>query len=121
MLVLPLMAWMGLDFFADATQDRPDAHLAGSTALTVNIRHRDPAVKIDPVEATKTHWSFCSRTLPAKHDLVAVVPLDTGRVQLVIEPVIGEHALRRFEGCMGDVNFDRLLTDVTAVRTIPAG
>jgi hypothetical protein len=118
-VLLLAMSWMAVDLFADATQDRPDDHVVGSTLLVVDVRHRNPAITVDPVKVSNAHWAVCERTLPHRMDLVAVTPAGPGRAQLLVEPAIGEHALRRFRGCLADVNFDRILTDVVSVRNVP--
>ena len=107
-----------LDAFMDATQDRPDPHIAdGQTDLVVDIRHRNPRIMINVTEAATAYWAVCQRVLPRHLELIDIVPAGGSQARMVLQPAVGEHGLRRFRGCMADVYFDRWISSVESAKT----
>ena len=108
----------GIDAFADLTQDRPDAVVAGtSTALVIEVTHRETQVSAQ--NTAEAFWVSCRRVLPRRMEAHEIIGLTGQRARLVVTPAIGEHALRRFQGCIEDALIDRIQANVVSVETLP--
>ena len=109
----------GIDAFADLTQDRPDPVVDGtSTALVIEVTHRETEVSAQGT--AEAFWVSCRRVLPRRMEAHEIVAVGAQQARLVVTPAIGEHALRRFRGCIEDALIDRIQAKVLSVERIPA-
>ena len=109
----------GIDAFADLTQDRPDPVVAGtSTALVIEVTHRE--TEVSALGTAEAFWVSCRRVLPRRMEAHEIVAVGAQQARLVVTPAIGEHALRRFRGCIEDALIDRIQAKVLSVERIPA-
>ncbi|MGH9183368.1 MAG: hypothetical protein ACRDZ9_06085 [Acidimicrobiales bacterium] len=109
----------GVDTLADATQNRPDAPAAGlATELTLAVSHRQGGGAT--LQTAEGLWVACRPTLGRRASARELTELGGGRVSLLIEPALGEHARRRFQGCLEDATFDRVRAEVVGLATVPA-
>ena len=113
-LALLLALAGGLFVMREATQNRPDAVVAGSettidfTVDTRRFQRGEPAAAI-------ALWSVCSSTIGGT---VSPVPeAHDGRWRVRVTPSIGEHGENRLVGCLEDVTIDRVFGDVVAMNT----
>ncbi|MGQ0520526.1 MAG: hypothetical protein ACT4PX_05150 [Actinomycetota bacterium] len=106
------LATAGLDALADASQNRPDAKVAG-TASSV-VLHVDPGSVRGPLVATRALWGACTTQI-GDYRLLGVTDLGGDLVQLVVEPRVGKYAERRLRGCFGDAVINRIQASVRSV------
>ena len=113
------VGFFGIDAFADLTQDRPDPVAAGEqTSLVLQVSHRE--TQVSAMSTAEAFWVSCRRVLPRRMEAHEIVAVGVDRARLVIRPAIGEHALRRFRGCIEDALIDRIQARVVSVRTVPS-
>jgi hypothetical protein len=100
----------GIDYVADRTQTRPDAHAPG-VATHIELQLFGAVVAHDPERAFGHLWSLCTgpdvfrtRQLPAP----AVEHGPPGRFRLEIDAHVGEHAMARLRGCLNDTTLDKV-------------
>lgn len=104
----------GIVVMREATQNRPDPVVAGSSTtidFTVSInryQRGEPAAAI-------ALWSVCSATVAG--EVSAVPEAHDGAWRVRIEPAIGEHGESRVVGCLEDVTIDRVLGRVSSLRS----
>jgi hypothetical protein len=110
------LATAGLDALADATQNRPDAKVAG-TASSV-ILHVNPGSARGPLAATQALWGACTTQVGGEYHLLGVTDLGGDQVQMVVEPRVGKYAERRLRGCFGDAVTDRIQASVQSVMPL---
>jgi hypothetical protein len=114
-----LLLFFGIDAFADLTQDRPDPLLAGtSTALVIEVKHRETQVSAQ--STAEAFWVSCRRVLPRRMEAHEIAAVSSNRARLIVTPAIGEHALRRFQGCIEDALIDRIQANVVSVEQVAA-
>ena len=111
-----VIATMGLDALADATQNRPDVVLNGTTSSVVVAV--DPGSARSPLTATNALWGACTTQLGGGFKLLGVTALGAGDVQLLVTPRIGKYAERRLRGCVGDATTDRIRARVRSVSVL---
>lgn len=110
------LATSGLDALADASQNRPDAKVAG-TASSVVVQV-NPGSARGPLAATEALWGACTTQVGGEYHLLGVTDLGRGLVQVVVEPRVGKYAERRLRGCFGDAVTDRIQARVQSVRPL---
>ena len=110
------IATTGLDALADATQNRPDVVLKGTTSSVVVAVHDGSARS--PVVATRALWGACTTQLGGGFKLLGVTALGGGDVQMLVSPRIGKYAERRLRGCVGDATTDRIQARVRSVSVL---
>jgi hypothetical protein len=100
----------GIDFVADRTQTRPDAHIAG-VGTVIELELLGTLARRDPERIVGHLWAMCTgpdvfraRTLPAP----ATTHGPGARVTLDLDAHVGEHALARLRGCLNDTTLDRV-------------
>ena len=120
-LALAVATVVGIGALMDATQNRPDDPLPGSSstlAFTVSTRDFPGGEQT----AARTLMAVCAATVD---DATITVPApaheaadDADRAwHVTITPALGEHGRKRLEGCLEDVTLDRVIGHVTDVRT----
>ena len=113
------LGYAGIDAFADLTQDRPDPVVAGErTSLVIEVSHRE--TQVSAMSTAEAYWVSCRRVLPRRMEAHQITDVGVNRALLVVQPAIGEHALRRFRGCIEDALIDRIQARVVSVETVPA-
>ena len=107
-----------IDLLADETQDRPDAEVEGSMAVSLVVDRRSEGRST--VRTAEALFIACRHTIGDRSEATAVDQA-TGVVTLVVTPAFGEHARRRFVGCLEDATFDRVTANVVGVDHISTG
>ena len=103
----------GVYAMAEATQNRPDRDVAGSTTtVRFDVTTRD--VHRGEHTAAATLWAVCAATVPGA--ISGPTGVD-GEWEATIEPAIGEHGTRRLTGCLEDVTLDRVIGRVVTMRS----
>lgn len=110
------IATAGLDALADATQNRPDTVLQGTTSSVVVAVH--PGSARSPLTATNALWGACTTQLGGGFKLLGITSLGAGDVQILVSPRIGKYAERRLRGCVGDATTDRIQARVRSVSVL---
>ena len=120
-LALAVATVVGIGMLMEATQNRPDDPLPGSSstlAFTVSTRDFPGGEQT----AARTLMAVCATTVD---DSTITVPAPAHQAvdaadrawQVTITPALGEHGRKRLEGCLEDVTLDRVIGRVTDVRT----
>ena len=112
----------GVDFVADRTQSRPDAHAEGVETHIELVLYGAVAAH-DPERAFGHLWSVCTgpdvfriRDLPAP-DIDHGPP---GHFRVAVPVDVGDHAMDRLRGCLNDTTLDKVRSRVVQVRTAAA-
>ena len=115
-----LVAVQLVDVVADATQSRPERAPTGATELTLGVTVKGSrAVEAETAEAL---WVACRYTVNRGRTASELDNIGAHTYRFVLSPAIGEHALRRLEGCIEDATLDRTsahLVSVVPVRQKP--
>lgn len=107
-----------IQLIADETQDRPDTHDLGETAtVVVDVARRGTARS--EVQSAEALFVACRHTIGNGRDARNFALVADSRVSFTIAPSFGEHAQRRFVGCIQDALFDRISADVVSLRHNP--
>jgi hypothetical protein len=114
-LALLLVGWLAFEALLDATQSRPEvAERPAATVLELQISRRgDGASTVRTAEAL---WVGCRPSLGSLPVAGRVVAVGPGRVELVLEPGIGDLSTRRLTGCLDDLRIDRALARTLRVE-----
>ena len=107
-----------VDVLADETQDRPDAEIGGSMAVSLVIDRRSEGRS--PARTAEALFVACRHTVGDRSE-ATVVDQVAGVVTLVVTPAFGEHGQRRLVGCLEDATFDRVSANVVGVDHIRTG
>jgi hypothetical protein len=105
---------VGIVAVREATQNRPDPVVDGSTTVVDfdvalhRYRRGEPA-------AAAALWVVCSASVGGEVSAVPEPVEDHWQVR--ITPAIGDHGRARLVGCLEDVTIDRVVGDVIALRT----
>ena len=115
--IMLLLGGFAVVELADHTQDRPDPPMreAVSTLIIQAQTHgRTGAATTDPL-ATRL-WEYCRGSTRPYLQGGGLVPLGGQRYALVVQPALGEHAMRRLRGCLEDAVVDHGRFSVVSVR-----
>lgn len=118
-VVATALATAGLDALADATQNRPDTIVKGTTSSVVVAV--DPGSARAALTATDALWGACITQLGGSYKVLSMTELGSGAVQVLVSPQIGKYAERRLRGCVGDATTDRISARVRSVTPVAAG
>jgi hypothetical protein len=105
---------VGVKVMADATQNRPDEVVAGTSSVvefkvsTRDFQRGEPA-------AADALWAVCASTVGG--DVSPRPEPVQGRWRVTISPAMGEHGEQRLVGCLQDLTIDRVVGRVTTVNT----
>jgi hypothetical protein len=99
---------------ADHTQDRPDPPMR-ATASTL-ILQAETNGEVPPGALATRLWEYCRGSTRPYLERGGLVPLEGARYALVVQPALGEHALRRLRGCLEDAVVDHGRFSVLSVR-----
>jgi len=113
-VVLVALLAVGVIAMREATQNRPDVVVAGSsTVLTFSVEHR--RYQRGEEAAALALWTTCSASVAGE---VSLVPQPVaGGWQVRIAPALGEHGRKRLVGCLEDTTIDRVIGRVEAVAS----
>jgi hypothetical protein len=115
--IVLLVAALAVVELADHTQDRPDPPMrAAASTLILQARTHGPtgAATVDPLAARL--WEYCRGSTRPYLAGGGLVPLAGQRYALVVQPALGEHAMRRLRGCLEDAVIDHGRFTVLSVR-----
>jgi hypothetical protein len=100
----------------ELTSNQPDELVPGSTSeLVLSIETKPPLTKR---QGATSLISVCMLRAH-EHQVVDHRAAANDNFVYVIEPAFGEHSRRRVVGCLEDATIERVLGDVTEVRTRP--
>jgi hypothetical protein len=115
---LLVLASVGLDALADATQTRPDVHHADRrTEFVLDIEGQH--FRQDLHTGATALWATCSATVSGDLTPEGIVDEGNGRFRFSIVPSLGVHGTERITGCLRDLTVERLRADVVSVRELP--
>ena len=115
---LLVLASIGVDALADATQTRVDVHHADQrTEIVVAVSGQH--FRQDLHTGVTALWATCSATVSGDLTPEGIMGEGNGRFRFSIVPSLGHHGKERITGCLGDLTVDRLRADVVSVRDIP--
>ncbi|REE97620.1 hypothetical protein [Thermomonospora umbrina] len=112
-----LVAGLAVFALADLTQDRPDEPVraaAGTVVFEASANGRSP---VDAM--TRRLWEYCRGSTRPYLKGGGLTALGGGRYAVVVQPALGEHALRRFKGCIEDAVIDHGNFRVVGVHPEP--
>lgn len=120
--VVTLVGVVGLQELADATRNEHDHHVTGSTSeVVVDVRTR----RADPDLGAQGLWASCHLTVGFAEVVEPIARVHGGpadRYSVTVTPALGEHDIRRLQGCLQDGTVDRVWGDVVSIRdTTPGG
>lgn len=113
-IVAAVVLGAGIDSLADATQNRPDAQVAGSAGRVVLTITNRQAPALD-VASARSLWGACANQIGTSYRLTGVEAIGDGRVELRVRPAIGTYAERRLRGCLSDAVTDQVQASVLEV------
>ncbi|GAA2441513.1 hypothetical protein GCM10010191_67180 [Actinomadura vinacea] len=114
-VVVLLVAAVAVVELAERTQDRSDPPMrAVASTLIIKAETNGRSGAVDPL-ATRL-WEYCRGSTRPYLPRGGLVPLDGARFALVVQPALGEHALRRLRGCLEDAVVDHGRFTVQSVR-----
>lgn len=108
-----------IQVMADETQDRDDAPLTtGSAAIQIAVHNRFTTRA--PVRTAEALYVACRHTIGGgQYQASSFVDQGSGVISFVVRPDFGQHAQRRFEGCVEDALFDRISASVVRLDHTP--
>lgn len=107
-----------VDVMGDLTQTRPDRPVAGSqTEILLAVEVRGTRQR-SPQYATESLWGACRGTVTQSLTPPGAVEVGPGRIRLVTEPALGDHAWRRLRGCLEDATVDLVKARVLSKRDL---
>jgi hypothetical protein len=116
-----LVAFLGVvavQYLADLTQDRPDVgRLPAAAEVVVDVERR--FTSRSAVHTAEALFIACRHTIGNGRSGSDFTSLGGGRVSFTITPSFGEHAERRFLGCIEDALFDRISASVVSLDHRP--
>ena len=118
LLLAAFLTVVAIEVIADETQDRPDAPItSGSAEVVLQVDNRFTGrSKIRTAEAL---FVACRHTLTNRHEATGFAQVVPGQISFTVTPDFGEHAGRRFEGCLEDALFDRVSASVLSLAHRP--
>jgi len=116
-VVIAFIGVVAIQYLADMTQDRPDlGRVAASADIVLDIDRR--ATRRSPVLTAEALFVACRHTIGTARDADGFTHLGDGRVAFTVTPSFGEHAQRRFVGCLEDALFDRISASVVSLEHV---
>jgi hypothetical protein len=97
---------------ADVTQNRHDTDRHEGTSRIV--LHVETKRGFDPELATQGLWAACQTTV-LQNRLAGLTARPDARMELAVQPALGEHARRRLVGCLEDATLDLVRANVETV------
>jgi len=113
-----LVLFAGIDWLGDATQNRPDVNLP-NMHTTVQVEIDTRRTTRAPEAVLEGLWVVCRSTVSERVAGMNFVSLGGNRAAMVVQPALGEHAVRRFRGCIDDATIDRVVARVVSIEALP--
>jgi hypothetical protein len=107
-----------IEVIADETQDREDAPILDGTARVELVVH-NRFTQRSPIRTAEALYVACRHTIGTNVEATEFTRSGDAAVSFVIRPDIGEHAQRRFVGCLEDALFDRISASVASIDHRP--
>jgi hypothetical protein len=108
--------WFAIAEVGDLTQDRPSANPASEiTTVQLDYDYRRAG---RPEVTTEGLWALCRSVLPGNIRAVELGSVGQGGT-MVLHPGLGEHAARRFKGCLSDSTMKWTTTHVVSLENSP--
>jgi hypothetical protein len=115
---LLVLASIGVDALADATQTRDDVHHADRrTEIVIDVEGKH--FRQDLHTGATALWAVCSATVSGDLTPEGIVDVGHGRFRFSIVPSLGHHGKDRITGCLRDLTIERVRSDVVSVRDLP--
>ncbi|SEG70578.1 hypothetical protein SAMN04489712_109181 [Thermomonospora echinospora] len=116
-VIVALVAAVAVAELADHTQDRPDepVHAAASTVVI----QADANGQVPADLMARRLWEYCRGSTRPYLDQGGLTSIGGGRYALVVQPALGEYALRRLKGCLSDAVVDHGSFRVISVHPDP--
>jgi hypothetical protein len=115
-LAIVLLTVASVNTIAEYTQDDVDPRMSGSTSVTLEISRRNTTRSI--TGTAEALFIACRHTVGHSH-VMSDLTIVNGNAKFLVAPAIGEHATRRFVGCLEDALFDRVSANVHNVSHVP--
>ena len=113
--VIVALGAAGIFGLLQLTKNQPDPIIRGSQSeVVLSVSTKPPLTER---QGASSLWAVCLLRAH-QHRLVDQREDGDGEQVYVIEPALGEHARRRIVGCLEDATIERVLGDVTEVRTL---
>lgn len=113
-----VLGWLGLAALMDATQTRADpTDRPTRTTIELSVVQRHTAD--GAAEAAEALWVGCRSTLGSLPTEARVAARGGDRVDLVLEPGVGQLSARRLTGCLADLRVNLVIAHVLAVESTP--
>jgi hypothetical protein len=115
---LLLLASIGIDELADATQTRPDQRNAERrTEVVVRVEGRNYRQSLQ-IGATAL-FASCSATVTGTLTEPGILQLGDRQFQFSLTPALGKHGRERLTGCLNDLTIERLRGNVVSIVDKP--
>lgn len=115
--IAALVAAVAVAELADHTQDRPDEPVdaaASTVVIEAGVNGQVPADQM-----AQRLWEYCRGSTLPYLEQGGLTSIGNARYALVVQPALGEHALRRLKGCLNDAVVDHGRFRVVAVHPEP--
>ena len=115
-VVIVAVGAAGVIALLELTKNRPDPIEKGSTSeVVLSVATKPPLTER---QGAASLWAVCLLRAH-QHHLVGQRETRRGDRVYLIKPALGEHSRRRVVGCLEDATLERVLGDVSEVRTRP--
>lgn len=114
-LIAVFLLVAAVDVIADNTQDRPDP-IPRESAVDIRLDVRNRFTTRSPALTAEALFGACRHTIGGHPQARDFRDLGDGVIAFTIAPSFGDHAERRFEGCLEDAMFDRVSASVVAIE-----
>jgi hypothetical protein len=104
---------VGVKAMADATQNRPDEAVAGTTSVIEFSVSTHDFQRGESAAATAL-WGVCASTVPG--DVSPLPDAEGDNWVVTVSPAIGRNGEKRLVGCLEDLTIDRVVGNVLDVR-----
>jgi hypothetical protein len=115
---LLLVASVGIDELADATQTRPDQrHRDRRTEIVVDVESQNYRQSL--TVGASALFATCAATVSGTLVEPGILQLDAGRYRFSLTPSLGHHGKERIRGCLNDLTVERLRSSVVSMSDKP--
>lgn len=113
-VALAVFATLAIGEMAERTQDRPDAPVKAAASTLVLEAKTKNAASADPM--AQRLWEYCRGSTQPYLQQGGLTSIGGGRYAVVVQPALGEHAMRRLRGCLQDAVVDHSRFKVVSVQ-----
>lgn len=97
---IAVFAGLAIGELAERTQDRPDQPVQAAASTLVLEASTNDGVPADPL--AQRLWEYCRGSTRPYLQQGGLTSIGGGRYAVVVQPALGEHAMRRLRGCLQD-------------------